>query len=119
MYINTSNIGQKQVDAADGFLFPWKISKGKVKEKMKPKILSTYYMPVLCVAMTSFTPYPNLSKGISIALTLQTRKQGWRQSNWSKVTYLANDTAWISAELSLTFRDTVHSTLISSNYFCI
>ena len=37
MYINVSNIGQKQVHAVDGFPFPWKISKEKVKEKMKQK----------------------------------------------------------------------------------
>ena len=33
MYINVSNIGQKQVHAVDGFPFPWKISKEKVKKK--------------------------------------------------------------------------------------
>lgn len=39
-YKNISNIGQKQVDAADGFLFPWKISNEQGKEKVKQNIVT-------------------------------------------------------------------------------
>ena len=34
----------------DGFLLPWKISNETVKEKDETKIVSNFYMTVLCLA---------------------------------------------------------------------
>ena len=50
MYINISKKCQKQVHVDDGFLLPWKISNETVKEKDETKIVSNFYITVLCLA---------------------------------------------------------------------